>query len=239
MPSLTGFNVRFIPNWRMSILTLFALTLFMRLGFWQLERAHEKKQMIAMQTALASTKPLLWQPGDKFPVQYQQIKVQGHFLAKILLLDNQHHEHQFGYHVLSPLILSDNQVVLIDRGWVKGDSTRQVLPDIDTPNGFIHLTGSSYYPSDKNWLLGDLLEKKQVDLAVVELVDAKKIEQFLHKAVYPFIIRLDKNEAHGYVREWATVAMNPQRHYAYAFQWFAMALTIFILFIVLNLKKKT
>ncbi|WP_019216188.1 SURF1 family cytochrome oxidase biogenesis protein [Legionella tunisiensis] len=59
----------------------------------------------------------------------------------------------------------------------------------------------------------------------------------MHKSVYPFIIRLDKSEADSYVREWAVVAMPPERHYAYALQWFAIAFVILILFIALNLKK--
>jgi surfeit locus 1 family protein len=40
------------------------------------------------------------------------------------------------------------------------------------------------------------------------------------------------------VREWKTVAMPPQRHLAYALQWFVMALVVLIIFVALNLKKK-
>ncbi|WP_274544559.1 SURF1 family cytochrome oxidase biogenesis protein [Legionella oakridgensis] len=74
---------------------------------------------------------------------------------------------------------------------------------------------------------------------VIEWIDTKIISQFLHKSVYPFIIRLDKKEANGFIRAWDIVSMPPQRHYAYAFQWFAIALVIFVLFISLNSKKRT
>jgi surfeit locus 1 family protein len=59
----------------------------------------------------------------------------------------------------------------------------------------------------------------------------------LQKKVYPFIIRLDKQDAYGFVREWAIVSMPPQRHFAYAAQWFAMAGVILILFVALNVKR--
>ena len=238
MFSLTGFNVRFTPRWQMSLLALLAILFLSRLGFWQLQRAAEKKQMLLAHQVLAKQAPILWQPRNKLPLQYQPITVQGHFLSTVMLLDNQHYQHQFGYHVISPLILADGHVILIDRGWLAGDVTRQTLPKSRMPTGVIKLVGSAYYPSEKNWLLGQLIEKEQAESVVIELIDTKLIGQFLHKSVYPFIIRLGQHEADGYVREWAIVSMPPQRHYAYALQWFAMALVILILFIALNITTK-
>lgn len=82
------------------------------------------------------------------------------------------------------------------------------------------------------------LRREKNNVTIIERIDTKLIGQFLHKSVYPFIIRLDKANAQGYVREWSIVAMPAERHYAYALQWFAMAFVILILFIALNLKKK-
>ncbi len=222
----------------MTLLTLFAMALFMRLGYWQLERAGEKKQMIAALNAFTQQSPQSWVSSHPLPAQYQPLRVKGQFLPAIFLLDNQHHQHQFGYDVISPLKLNGGGIVLVDRGWVPADVTRQQFPVVETPRGVVSLVGSVYYPSTKQWLLGQALEKKGTDLAVVEWVDANLISKFLHKSVYPFIIRLSKSADFGYVREWAVVAMPPERHYGYALQWFAIALVIFILFIALNLKKK-
>lgn len=238
MPSLTGFNLCFTPSRRMSLLTLLFIVLFMRLGFWQLERADEKKQLLMAQNEFAKSKPIGWQISSGLPAQYQQLTVQGHFLPDVFLLDNQHYQHQFGYDVLSPFVLADGRVILVDRGWVTGDMKRQTLPVIDVPRGFIRVSGSAYYPSDKNWLLGQAFEKKADGLVVMELIDTKLASKFLHKLVYPFIMRLSQESAHGFVREWAIVSMPPERHYGYALQWFAIVLVIFILFIALNLKKK-
>lgn len=238
MPSLAGFNVRFTPRWRMSLIAFISILLFTRLGFWQLQRGEEKKHMLAAHHAFANQAPIAWQPSSESPAQYQQIVVHGQFLPQVLLFDNQHHQHQFGYHVISPLAVSNGHVILVDRGWLAGDVTRQTYPVIDSPAGFVNVLGQAYYPSTKNWVLGQSLEKKQANLAIVELIDTQLISQFLHKSVYPFIIRLGKDEAKGFVREWAIVAMPPERHNAYAFQWFAIAFVIFILFVVLNIKKK-
>ena len=64
------------------------------------------------------------------------------------------------------------------------------------------------------------------------------LSKILHKTVYPFIIRLGKNEPYGFVREWPVIAMSPDRHRAYALQWFSMATILAILFIALNFEKE-
>lgn len=74
-------------------------------------------------------------------------------------------------------------------------------------------------------------------VVILERLDTQLISQVLQKSVSPFIIRLDKQDANGFVREWATVSMPPQRHLAYALQWFVMALVVLIIFVALNLKK--
>ena len=239
MLSLTRFNVRFTLCWRMGLFSFLIIALFIRLGFCQLQRADEKKQMLSTHERFAKQPPMVWFANGQPPIQYQQISVRGQFLSKILLLDNQHYRHQFGYHVLSPLQLDNGTVILVDRGFLVGDITRQKLPLVDTPGGWVMVRGSAYYPSINHWNLGQLIEKEQGDSVVVELLDTKLISQFLHKPIYPFIIRLGALESGGYVRDWAIVAMPPQRHYAYALQWFAMALVVLIIFIALTFKKKT
>ncbi|RUR18080.1 SURF1 family protein [Legionella sp. km535] len=238
MPSLTCFRFRFTPNWLMIVLTLFFIFIFIRLGFWQIQRADEKATMIAAEESLAKQEPIVWSGEQPLPKQYQRIRVSGTYLPNIFLLDNQHHQHQFGYDVISPLELSDGTVVLVDRGWVVGDSTRRTFPETLIPQGRVKLQGSAYFPGKNQWVLGPGIEKKERGIIILELLDAKLVSHLLQKKVYPFIIRLDKQDAYGFVREWAIVSMPPQRHLAYALQWFAMALVIFIIFVALNLKKR-
>lgn len=238
MPSLTCFNLRFTPNWLMIILALAFISLFTRLGFWQIERANEKTKMIAAEKTLAQQAAIRWDTAQKPPSQYQKLKVQGTYLDQVFLLDNQHHGHQLGYDVLSPLLLKDGSVVIIDRGWVSGNNTRQTVPDIQIPKDLVQLQGSAYFPSKNQWILGPGSEKRNNKTIVLELLDVKLIGHILQKKVYPFIIRLEKQDAYGFVRDWAIVSMPPQRHLAYALQWFVMALVILIIFVALNLKKK-
>lgn len=238
MVSLPCFKCRFTPDWRMTIIAFLVFVLFMRLGFWQLDRAKEKKGMVVEQSRLAEQGPDSWKPGMANPKQYEPLTINGRYLHEQFFLDNQHYQHQFGYDVIIPCQLSSGEVLLIDQGWVAGEPTRQSLPQVSIPDGLQSLSGYAYYSSDKNWVLGQDFEKRGDKLTIIERVDTKLVSQLLHKSVYPFIIRLHKDNAQPYVRDWAIVAMPPERHYAYALQWFAMAAVILILFITLNLKKK-
>lgn len=237
--SITRFQSHFIAHWRFGILALLCCLFFSRLGAWQLARADEKKQLLLSQQQLATQVPIDWKSGNTLPIQYQPIRVKGHFLPVTLLLDNQHYQHQFGYDVLSPLIVDKGKVILIDRGFVPAHANREIVPSVSTSTGDVEIVGSTYFPSDKNWALGNIFDKKQASLAVIELIDARVVGQFLHKSVYPFIIRLHPEAADGFVREWPVVSMPPSRHLGYAVQWFAMALVSLMLYIILSIKKKT
>ena len=57
--------------------------------------------------------------------------------------------------------------------------------------------------------------------------------------IMQFIIRMNPEANNGFIREWSVVSMPPERHVAYAVQWFALALLVVILFVVLSMKKKT
>jgi surfeit locus 1 family protein len=238
MPSVTFFKFRFTPSWIMLVLTALFFLLFLRLGFWQIQRADEKTNMLIAQKRQQSLKPVQWTKEHKLPLQYERIQLEGNYLPQVFLLDNQHYQHQFGYDALSPLELADGSVIMIDRGWIHGDNTRRIFPKVKIPKDLVQLHGSVYFPSKNQWVLGLVLEKKENKTVILERFDEQLVSQLLQKAVYPFIIRLDKQDTHGFVREWETVSMPPQRHLAYAVQWFAMAGVLLIIFVALNLKKK-
>jgi surfeit locus 1 family protein len=238
MPSVLFFRFRFTSSWSMLVLSLSLFLLFMDLGFWQIHRAQEKKNIITTHQMQQNLNPVLWRPNPKLPVPYERIQLKGRYVSQTFLLDNQHHQHQFGYDVLSPFELNDGSVVLIDRGWVEGDRSRRVFPKVLVPKNLIQLEGSVYFPSKKQWVLGPILEKKENNTLILECFDEQLVSQLLQKTVYPFIIRLDEKDIHGFIREWELVTMPPQRHLAYALQWFVMAFVILIIFLALNLKKK-
>lgn len=223
---------RFRPKLYLIILSLIGIAITAKLGFWQLARAKEKTQILA---DYHTNKVVRRFGEDQLPKSYQRLLVTGIYQSsKTLLLDNQFYQHQLGYQVLTPLTLPSKKVILVDRGWLpkKARLTLAIKPISQ------QVVGHAYYPSSKQWLLGKFTEISKEGAKVIEIIDIAKIEGLLGVKLYPFILRLDKTAKHGFIRDWQLVSMPPQRHYAYALQWFALSLLILVLFIVLNLRKK-
>ena len=228
----------FKPSLIGTLLAIVLSTFLLSLGFWQLHRAEEKQQLLLLASQQQAKSPSVWREGMASPELYQRLILRGHYLPYTLLLDNQHFEHQWGYHVMNPFEVGDGVVVLVDRGWVAGDIRRMILPSVTVPDGMMQILGQAYYPSAKGFILGEAYEPHGASLGVIERVDAELISNLLHKKVYPFIIRLDKLAPAGYVRDWPIVTLSPQRHYGYALQWFAMALVLLIIYVSLSLKNR-
>jgi surfeit locus 1 family protein len=202
------------------------------LGCWQIHRGKEKARILmtyAKQKNLAATP---WNPAMKAPRPYQKVQVQGHLMPLHFLLDNQHYQHQFGYSVLSPLLLADQEILLVDRGFVPGD--RQHLPLLDIQEGTKSLQGYAYYPSQHAWVLGPEIEKQSSTLTILERIHFSSLALLFPASLKPFVLRLAKEEPEGFLREWQVVSMPAERHYAYALQWFLMALVLVIGWIVLD-----
>jgi cytochrome oxidase assembly protein ShyY1 len=74
---------------------------------------------------------------------------------------------------------------------------------------------------------------------LVEYPTAEDLSCLVGSPVAPGELLLDPAAADGYVREWSeiTPGMPPERHYAYAAQWFAFCATLLVLFVTLNLRR--
>lgn len=239
MSSLTDFKFCFTSSRFILGLAFVGLIIFLKLGFWQIERAHEKQELMLKYKTEELKKPVSFpSQNSSLIAQYQPIKTRGYYLKSLFLLDNQHYKHEFGYDVIAPLLLENGRVVMVDRGFVTADPSRLKLPVIDIPDGLITILGSVYYPSKNSWVLGEAIERKNEKISIIEWIEPNLISHILHKSVYPFIIRLNVRNANGFVRDWSVVAMSPKRHYAYAIQWFSFAFIIIILLVYNYLLKK-
>ena len=204
---------------------LFLCFLLVKLGFWQLHRASEKKDMLANFKHTRETSSE-WSTLTTLPKQYAPIKVKGRFIKPLFYLDNQWSQHHLGYDILLPFVIANsNTVVMVDIGWVPRQESA-LLPDIRFPKEVRQLAGYVYFPSPKQWVLGQIIEHRGADNILLEKIDTDTIAKVVSKPVTPFIIRLDKKSPFGYCKDWVIVSMPPERHQGYAVQWFALAMVV-------------
>jgi len=99
-----------------------AAVLFMRLGFWQLDRLHERQARNATieQQQRGAPLPLVDLPHDTAQAHYRAASVEGRYdYAHELVLSNRTRRGSPGVDLLTPVhILGSDTAVLVNRGWV-------------------------------------------------------------------------------------------------------------------------
>lgn len=218
------------------VIYLLLLTLLLNLGFWQLNRAEEKRVLIEKQTQSMKTAPIdlsAVSEDDANSLRYRKASVSGHYdSAQQFLLDNQILKGKAGYFVLTPFILeTGKKAVLINRGWIVANPDRHILPNLGMKNLQTTLTGRiNNFPSVGIKLAGAGIPT-QTSPALVQIVNTEILAKKLGYPLFSFQLELDANMPEGYTREWLTTTlMPPQQHFGYAMQWFGLATALTFLF---------
>ena len=239
----------FSPNWVASATTVILLPCLIGLGFWQLSRAHEKRELMG-QAEQGRQQLLEFTANNEPPLsRYQHVRVMGRYdTTRQILLDNMPstdpaQSGRPGYRVLTPLIIDSqgqDTIVLIDRGWVSGIGNRQQLPVIDVDTQLREVRG----------LLDDLPQPgvRAGDAGIntdhwpqrLNYPKAEELKLLYGERLASRIILLDADQPEGYARFWSiNFGFTPERHIGYAVQWFGLALTLVTIYIVVNLKRST
>lgn len=229
------------PVWA-SISLIVACSLFIRAGFWQLDRGDQKRQLFAAFDGSVDSEILdeLVTELSGTDNRYRRIEIAGAYDTRHqILLDSMMHKGRPGYHVLTQL-RTDDQVVLVNRGWVAADRDRSVLPEVAVTEEKRRVSGrldslprpgvrieSPAAATDAPW------PRRLLFPTIAEIADQ------LGNQPYEFQLLLDADEKDGFVRDWRPTVMGPERHVGYAVQWFGLALTLVVIYIVVNMKRRT
>lgn len=212
----------------MVLFTMLVFSLLIKLGFWQSDRALEKEQRqqriseLSQQQALTLTQVLalrdLPDGINDLPIELDGVFVED----KVFLLDNQPDEGRLGYRVYQVMTTND-YAVLVNLGWVQGSIDRNVLPAVTAMTGQHLITGHVREVEVGMQLQAQNLANPSWPLRVQQ-IELDKFSPLITKKLLPFVVYLDKTEAIGYKKNWQAIVMPPEKHRAYAFQWFSLAL---------------
>ena len=136
---------RFLLSRQWVILTLIALLLIptmIRLGFWQMHRYEERTARNQLVTDALAAEPVpvekLTGPGHTVTSaeRYRTVTAKGRFDTEdeVVVRRRTNSDDEVGYHVLTPFVLDDGKVLLVNRGWVPSDRTSlTAFPEIPAP----------------------------------------------------------------------------------------------------------
>ncbi|MDE2584160.1 MAG: SURF1 family protein [Betaproteobacteria bacterium] len=228
----------FRPRLWPTLATLALLPLLIGLGQWQLQRAATKAVLQAELEARAAQAPLTMPttPATAEALRFHRIIARGVFEPeRQILLDNQVDQGTAGYHVLTPLHLAHSDLrLLVDRGWVPAGADRQQLPAIPTPSGEVRLEGLAVVPSPRYFALAP----EQTGSGIWQNLDLEHYRERMGMALQPVLLQLDPQSPAGFRRDWPRPDLGRERHLAYAWQWFGLAATLAIIWIVTNLERR-
>ena len=235
---------QFTPAFWPSLATLVILPLFIKLGFWQLDRADQKEQRHAqvvrrhLEPVFSLNNPDMLR-SDKTELLWRNASARGKYAHDHIVLDNQVINGEPGYFVLTPLQLADTNIwVLVNRGWIPAGDDRNKLPEITAPTEETSITGViNDVPSAGLILDNAPVETMPGAVYRVQRVDLDKLAKLIGHDLLPYIIALAPEAANGYVREWRIPGSGREINLGYAFQWFAFAATLVVIYVAVNLKK--
>ena len=182
------------------------------------------------------------------------------------LWDNRAHAGRAGFEVITPFRTVGGALVLVNRGWIAPGASRapEDRPDVSLPpaatEARIELDGLLSRPS-KGFASGPALIADGPWPQLLQYLDYAAISEALGEPIVAALVQArTAPDTSGFAGEapvdeasslpgtssagrtalltpnWRPAASGPEKHYGYAFQWFAMATALTVIFVVLNLR---
>jgi surfeit locus 1 family protein len=232
----------FAPRVFTTLLTIAMIVLLISLGRWQLRRADEKRVLFdsfAAGTEAARSIDLTTPPVRR----YQHVEASGRYdQDRQVLIDNMVDAERAGYFVITPFALAGGGWVLVNRGWVPLGASRAQRPAIAVAGDARRVRGRADHMPSPGIQMGTKAALAPPYPVVASFPSRAEIAQLLRESSWTAatdLVLLDPGEPDGYVRHWSAPGFPPMRHIGYAVQWFALALTLAVIYVVTNLRRGT
>ena len=188
----------------------------------------------------------------------RSVRLRGLWLGtQTVYLDNRQMHGMPGFYVLTPFAVEgSNQTVMVQRGWIQRNfENRTQLQPVQTPTGLVELVGRIAPPPSHLMELGksvvvappiasassaagsssvaaDTKATTEGSYAIRQNLD---LDAFRVETGLPLRIDVSLQQSgaasEGLQRDWPAPALGIERHYGYAFQWFALSALIAFLYV--------
>ncbi|MCZ0737821.1 SURF1 family protein [Phreatobacter sp. AB_2022a] len=236
-----------------GIAALVALTVLVGLGTWQLSRLAWKNELIAQVAARSHAAPAPLPPPASWPAmtaesdEYRRVSATGSFRhdAEAYLYfvagDSRRageagHAQGQGYLVITPLVMADGRIVLVNRGFVPTDRRDPASRTQGQLPGVVTVTGLLRYPEARGLFAApdDAARRLFYTRDIGAMAAALGLDR---RQTAPFLIDADSADVPGGLPQGGqTRLVFPNRHLEYALTWYGLALTLVGVFIAFALQ---
>jgi cytochrome oxidase assembly protein ShyY1 len=216
----------FSPRWIIVHVSV-ALLMFtmINLGFWQLNRLSDKRDLNASITA-ETKRPvtdLTKAPFDSLGTQWSQVVLKGSYSNEnAITIINRSQDGAAGYNSALPFVTTNGQIVLVNRGFVP-----LAMANPTAPAGELQILGYVRNPQKRSAVGAidssspDSTEFQRFDLAVI----AKATNATLLTNGYLQLIAESPASQETWPSPVALPMLDEGTHFSYALQWFFFAAT--------------
>lgn len=214
-----------------------------RLGFWQLERGEQKQQQLTAIAKQQTRGVMSWSQLLNLPDSWNKtgvlVELKGRFVQnQYWLLDNQIYNGQVGYDLLALLKPdSEEKVILVNLGWVKAPISRDTLPKVTLPTGVFILKAQIKENNLSSFTLEDKTTNNDLPTRI-QSIDLNMLSTQSQQSLINFMAYRQGTGDEIATPHYEAVVMSPQKHNAYALQWFLIAIACAVVAIFAS-KKRT
>lgn len=217
-----------------AVAALLAFAATASLGVWQWNRGQQRTALheaIAARQGAApvSLRELLAPGAGREQLLHRPVVLRGEWIAeRTVFLDNRQMNAVPGFYVVTPLRLEGSgPVVLVQRGWVQRDfQRRERLPAVQTPPGTVEVQGRIADPPAKLYAFSG--EEKG---AIRQNLDLAAFRAETGLPLLALSVQQTGAASEGLLRQWPQAGSGAEKNYGYAFQWWAMAALIVLLYV--------
>ncbi|WP_375332663.1 MULTISPECIES: SURF1 family protein [unclassified Candidatus Tisiphia] len=218
------------------LLTILAFVILLSLGFWQIARLQEKELFLSSMKNNLNNPPIDIKTlsGNKL---YAKIRANGYFLVgKNLHLYGRRSmsTEKDGYYLVTPFQTDDNKIILVVLGWFAGRHKKNIDNIIDNS---MEITGV-ILPGEKTKLF---VLDNDVKNNVWFTLDLTQASDVLGLKLEDFYLVMEGNNNRSDILKSLSIEnlLNVRNnHLEYAITWFALAISLAVIFMICNLSKR-
>ena len=213
---------------KILIFAIIFVPITISLGFWQLDRAQEKKEIIANYDKLLTSEPVSLNTKSTYK-NWQPVTTMGRFKDTVIFEDNAILSGRAGFKIYHLFENGDGSYVFVHRGFIERNMIKNNLPQIDMPKGKQSLKGSVLIKQDNSFV-------QDIEESDARIIQEFNIERLINKFpilkdryLHPFLFNLDIRDKNKFLAIEKPVNMTASKHIGYAIQWFGLCLALIIL----------
>ena len=215
-------------NISFSIFVFFSILLFCSLGTWQVYRLQWKLDLISEIKNGLNSEPVFYSNVDV--INYQKVKFNGIFnFEKQIYLYSLNSKGTPGYDIITPIKINSNEILLVNRGWIKKDLKGNKSINNIKSNSFEGIIKKISKPNP-------FKPENDIKNNIWYSLKLEDLENFTGYKLNNFVLFLQNNQ-NNLVKNKVVSPDLPNNHLKYAITWYSVALSILLYFLYFRKKQ--